>query len=199
MKISQYYDLCRGQCISVTIAEQMFRREKDRSMADETNISKAELLANMQRGWDELEACIDALSEAQLTGPTDAAGWTVKDHLMHLAVWADGVTAMLDGGARRESMGLDEETWASRDFDRMNAVIQQAHKDKPLDEVLTALRAAHQALYSKAQSMSDDDLRRPYNYFDPTSPQDRPIIGWIIGDSYGHYEEHLPWMKAIAR
>lgn len=168
-------------------------------MSDETNISKTELLSNMQRGWNELDAYVQSLSEAQLTGPTDAASWTAKDHLMHLAVWADGITAMLNGEVRRERMGLDAETWASRDFDRMNAVIQQAHQDKPLAEVLTALHDAHHALYIKAQSLSDDDLRRPYNYFDPTSPQDRPIIGWIIGDSYGHYEEHIPWIEAIVK
>lgn len=168
-------------------------------MADENKIGKAELLANMERGWAELEAYIQTLSEAQLTGPTDAAGWTGKDHLMHLAVWADGVTAMLNGAVRRERMGVDAETWASRDFERINAVIQQAHKDKPLDDVLDALRKAHQAIYAQAQSMSDDDLRRPYNYYDPTSPQDRPIVGWLIGDSYEHYAEHRPWIDAIVR
>jgi uncharacterized protein (TIGR03083 family) len=168
-------------------------------MSDETNISKAELLNKMQQGWDELDAYVKGLSEEQLTGPTDAAGWTGKDHLMHLAVWANGITDMLNGGVRRESMGLDADTWASRDFDRMNAVIQQAHKDKPLGEVLTALRDAHNGLTAKVQSFTDDDLRRPYNAFDPTSPQDRPIIGWIIGDSYGHYEEHIPWIDAIVK
>lgn len=168
-------------------------------MSDENNISKAELLNNMRQGWDELDAYIKALSEAQLTGPTDAAGWTAKDHLMHLAVWADGVATLLDGGVRRERMGVDADTWASRDFDRINAIIQQAHKDKPLSEVLAALREANDALYAKAQSLSDDDLHRPYNYYDPTSTQDRPIIGWIIGDSYGHYEEHMPWIDAIVK
>ena len=168
-------------------------------MSDENNISKTELLANMQQGWNELDAYVKTLSEAQLTGPADAAGWTGKDHLMHLAVWADGITAMLDGGVRRERMGVDAETWASRDFDRINGIIQQAHQNKPLSEVLTALRDAHNALYAKAQSLTDDDLRRPYNYFDPTSPQDRPIIGWIIGDSYEHYAEHIPWIDAIVK
>jgi|SRR5690606_18664071 len=171
----------------------------EQSMSDENNISRAELLRNMEQGWEKLDAYIKTLSSAQLTGPTDAAGWTAKDHLMHLAVWANGVAHLLDGGVRREKMGVDAETWASRDFDRINAVIQQAYKDKPLSEVLGALREAHNTLYAKAQALSDEDLRRPYNYFDPTSPQDRPIIGWIINDSYGHYEEHMPWIDAIVK
>jgi len=35
------------------------------------------------------------LSKEQQLGPKDVAGWNVRDHLTHLAVWADGVAALL--------------------------------------------------------------------------------------------------------
>ena len=166
-------------------------------MSDSDTISKAELVTNMQEGWNNLQAYVDSLSEAQLTQPTDAAGWTAKDHLIHLAVWADGVAALLDQQPRRERMGVDAETWESKDFDQINAVIQQQHKDMPLDDVHTALRDAHQSLYGKAQAMSEEELNRPYNAYEPGSPQDKPVVLWIISDSYDHYAEHIPWIDAI--
>ncbi len=98
-------------------------------MPDNPEVTTAELLSRMQEGWESLQAYIKTLSPQQLTEPTDAAGWTVKDHLIHLAVWENGVDAALSRDNRAARMGLTPEQWASDDYDIMNAVIQQAHKD----------------------------------------------------------------------
>jgi|GEM_PF-2242113 len=36
-----------------------------------------------------------------------------------------------------------------------------------------------------------------YNHYQPRSTQTAPMIGHIAGNTFGHYEEHLPWMQAI--
>ena len=64
-------------------------------MADNPDVSTAELLSRTKLGWDSLQAYIKSLTPEQLTVPTDPAGWTVKDHLIHLAVWEDGIVAVL--------------------------------------------------------------------------------------------------------
>ena len=46
-------------------------------------------------------------------------------------------------------------------------------------------------------SLSDEDLHRPYSYYQPGSPQTAEVIGWIVGNSYEHYDEHRPWIEAI--
>ncbi|MBC7872040.1 MAG: hypothetical protein H7Y09_14435, partial [Chitinophagaceae bacterium] len=46
-------------------------------------------------------------------------------------------------------------------------------------------------------TLSDADLMRPYNYYQPESAQAAPIIDRIAGNTFGHYEEHIPWMQAI--
>src|SRR4051794_1166729 len=102
---------------------------------DDATLTKVELLRRMQAGWDELNRYIASLSDQQLTGPTDAAGWTVKDHLIHLAIWEDSVFGILEGLARHDYMGVDQEIWESGDFDRINAVIQQRFHDMPIDTV----------------------------------------------------------------
>jgi hypothetical protein len=168
-------------------------------MTDETRVSKAELLARMQQGWDDFNAYLSTLSEAQLTGPTDAAGWPAKDHIMHLAVWEDGVNALLEKHSRNHRMGVDDTTWAGHDFDQINAVIQQQHRDKPLDAVMQAFRGAHQTLVSKIQSMTDEDLQQPYSHYVPGTDEARPVIWWIVGNSFNHYAEHQPWIDAIVK
>jgi hypothetical protein len=113
-------------------------------------------------------------------------------------VWEDGINALLEGEDRREHMGVDEATWQSRDYDAINAVIQQRNKDRSLADVLAALQQSHDAFRRHVAAMSDADLQRPYSDFAPASDNAQPIIGWLEGDSFAHYAEHIPWMGAIA-
>ena len=53
-------------------------------------------------------------------------------------------------------------------------------------------------LIDEIASMSDEDLMRPYRYYEFASMEDRPVVGWLVGNTFGHYDEHLPWIRAIA-
>lgn len=172
-------------------------------MATDPEVTTAELLSRLHESWESLQAFIQPLTDDQLVQRTDAAGWTVKDHLMHLAVWEDGFLAVLDGDDRRERMGVapevwHPETWATEGFDDLNGAIQQLHRDKPLSDVLAMLETIHQRLVAKVEAFSDADLMRPYKDFAPASTSDSPVIWSIVGNSYGHYGDHIPWMDAIA-
>ncbi|MEP7293885.1 MAG: hypothetical protein ABI835_19005, partial [Chloroflexota bacterium] len=94
---------------------------------------------------------------------------------------------------RVEAMGVPQDVWETRDFDTINAVIQQKHRDKPTSEVLQTLQDVYARFYAKVASLSDAEVRRP----NPDSPAGTPMIEYIIGDSYGPYEQHIPWMQAI--
>lgn len=162
-------------------------------------ISKADILARIEKGWKGLNDYVQTLTETQLTAPTDAAGWTVKDHLMHLAVWEDGVQALLSGQDRAARMGLDADTWNSHDYDRMNAVIQQQYQSEPLASVQQKRQTIHERLVQQIESMSDDDLHKPFRHYQTDSTHEYPIFDTILGNTDGHYDEHRPWMEAIAR
>ncbi len=161
-------------------------------------MSKAELLAKTKVSWDVLNAYVATLNEIQLTQLTDAASWTVKDHVIHLAVWEDGVWALMNHKNRSEQMGVDAETWKRWDFEEMNGIIQQMHKHKPWAEVDSERHRIHNRFIGQIETMSEADLERPLSDFNPESSSDRPIIQTIVGDAYSHYDEHLPWIKAIA-
>ncbi|MFN8380000.1 MAG: DinB family protein [Anaerolineae bacterium] len=166
--------------------------------ADLSRMTVSEFLEKLDAAWAELQAFIASLTPEKLTGPTDAAGWTVKDHLMHIVVWEDGgVNALLDGESPHTRMGIDEATWTGRDFEVINAAVQQHSREMSLSDVLDALNHSHVECRRHIAAMSNADLQRPYRDFFPVSESANPIVWWLEGNSTGHYEEHLPWMRAI--
>ena len=162
----------------------------------EEPITKAQLLADIQQGWDDFHAFLAAYSRDQLSTLKDAVGWTPQDHIVHLAVWEDSITALLSGQSQREGLGLDEATWAS-DYDHQNAVLRERYLALTLDEALDLFQRSHARLIAKIEALSDEDFQRPYSYYQPDSDREQPVIGWIIGDTYEHYQEHQPWIAAI--
>jgi uncharacterized protein (TIGR03083 family) len=166
-------------------------------VTDQPEVTIEEFSRRLNAGWDQLNAFIGSLSPEQLTGPSDAAGWSVKDHLMHLAVWEDGMNAMLTGQPRSARMRIDEATWQGGDFDAINAVIHEYARDVPLETVLANLRRAHEELHTRLMSLGTTDLLRPRSDFQADSDSGEPVVWLLVGNTFGHYEEHLPWMQAI--
>src|SRR5690606_989482 len=161
-------------------------------------VTKANVLRFIARGWDDLQGYLATLTEAQFTQPTDAAGWTVKDHLIHLAVWEDGLRDLLSGGSQHAGMGLDAETW-SQSNDRINDVIQQRHRALSLADVRRISAESHARLLAQINTLEDADLTRPYRSYDTQTDEEQPVIGWIVGNTFMHYAEHKPWMMAITQ
>jgi len=161
-------------------------------------VNKAELLSKTQVSWDALNAYIATLSDEQVAQLTDAAGWTVKDHLVHLAVWEDGIWALLNKRDRPAEMDVDAETWKRWDFEEINGVIQWQHKDKSWVEVEQKRQASHKRFIEQIEATSETDLNRPAKDFQANSTSNTPVIQIVVGDAFEHYDSHLPWIKAIA-
>jgi hypothetical protein len=160
-------------------------------------MEKDELLQKIKTGWDDFQAYLATLEEADFTAHTDAAGWTVKDHIAHLALWEDGVVALLHKESRTERMGIDMETFLTRDFDLINASLRQHHVAVPLPEVLDYFETVHQRMLQSIEALSEEDLNRPYSYYGSGASKDNPIYHWIVGDTFEHYAQHQPWIAAI--
>jgi len=161
-------------------------------------MSKTELLDKIDKGWNDFNAYLMTLTPPQVTVPTDAAGWRALDHVIHLADWENGMLALLNKQDRAAAMGVDKATWASQEFDKINAILQQKSKDKTLEEARQYVMDIHQRFVDKIKSLSDEDLKRPYKFYQPDSDREASVIRWVQMNTYDHYAEHMPWIKAIA-
>ncbi|NJN99771.1 MAG: ClbS/DfsB family four-helix bundle protein [Anaerolineales bacterium] len=171
-------------------------------MTDETTPqTKAELLARIAEGRTALEQALGRLSEAQLTTPA-ASGWAIKDHLAHLSAWEAGIAALLQHQPRWAAMGLDEAAITQYEMDDWNEILYQQNRERSLAEVRHYFAESHRQLVAAVESLSEEDLFKPYAYFEvgeAGKDDTRPIIGRIIGNTYEHYEEHQEWIEAALR
>jgi hypothetical protein len=156
--------------------------------------TKAELLERMAIAYDAAESLLAAHDEAALTRPLSDSGWSAKDYFAHLMVWEGSLVSLLEKRDRLKQMGLERGEVNLSDFDGMNDILYQLHKDRPLDDVLNAFRQTHQQLLTLLADVEDEDLHKPYGLYQPHEEGDHtknPIIGWFAGDTYGHYAEHV--------
>jgi len=150
-------------------------------------------------GWRSLMAKVDSLSPAELELKGEGQ-WAVKDHLVHVAAWELSLLALLDGKDMRTGMGVAA---SSEGMDAINEAIWLAHRHEPADEALAYSRRSHDALMARLSTMSDADLRRSYNHYQPNDPRDpgddRPVVEWVGPDTYEHYAEHAAYIDTVIK
>lgn len=168
-------------------------------MTDAANaLSRTDLLKQLNSGWNEFLTCVASLNEEQLTRPTDAEGWTAKDHIIHIAMFDLAELAVLERKSKRDSLNITQEIWLRGDDDEINAVIQQRYRDMPLDEVMQTLHQSHERLLKKLDTMTEADFLLPYRHYQSDSSDERALREWFPWDTFYHYRDHIPWIVAIS-
>jgi uncharacterized damage-inducible protein DinB len=138
---------------------------------------KEELLQHYRRGRDELLSAIDGLSDEQMSEPS-LDGWSVKDHLAHVALW-DDLRAM---EVERVSAG-HEAAWKFSDAgdDAFNDVGYELRRDM----------SAAQARWELERSS-----RRLLDAISEAKP--RALDGSLYGSAAlrtSHQLDHAGWIK----
>jgi hypothetical protein len=167
-------------------------------MSEDVRYTKAELLDRIRGTRAALDELVVETGEVPLSTP-GPDGWAPKDHLVHIAAWEGRLLALLNGRPAWEGLGISEADVNAHEMDHLNDIVYRRSKDRPLPDVLEESRRSYQRVLAALENLSDEDLYRPYSHYRPDDPpyNPAPVIGWIAGNTFEHYEEHQDWMRAL--
>ncbi|HLZ69600.1 MAG TPA: maleylpyruvate isomerase N-terminal domain-containing protein [Dehalococcoidia bacterium] len=166
-------------------------------MADEAGAafpeSKDALLNRIRAARSALDADLAGVPDARLAA-TGADGWSLKDHLAHIAAWERVLIALLRGAPEHEAFAINQSALATLDTDGVNAILRERGAALPPDAVRAEFHAAHAAVLAEVQEMPESALVAPLAADDP-----RSRVQKIAGDTYLHYDDHRAWIAPLLR
>lgn len=161
-------------------------QEVDFSVTQQPYVKKDILLNDIRKGYTDFDTFISPLNGEQMI-MVGNDGWTIKDHIAHLTAWQERTLSMLQAT-------MDNVEWPDpmpdMTTDQINDQFYKRNVALPLDRVLAEHRAIQQQVLHAIQAMSEEDLNKTVSWLD-----DRPVVGWVIGDTYEHYEEHTHYIQ----
>ena len=163
-----------------------------------TTVADAVERASVARA--DLEDLIASLSEEQMTSP-GPEHWSIKDHLAHLATWELGIVELLGHRPRFAAMQIEEAISQGKSEEEINDLIYRRHAALSLPEVMAEFQTAHQQMLQTLGRLDDGDLFRPYSHYLPEGSEGRldPVLYWIIGNTYEHFDEHHGYIRALLK
>lgn len=162
--------------------------------------TRQELIEYTTSEWDTFVSSIDSLTQEQWLAPTDAAGWSVKDHVSHVTQWDVAVVELFNNdGTMQRALGIPDSEWTLDDYDPMNERIRQRTIDDSIEKVKADRDATWTALVSALEALSDDKLAAPpakagLNVGDEAADS---LLHELVGYLGGHYAEHLRCIRLI--
>jgi hypothetical protein len=147
----------------------------DPFIADPRAADHAGLVVDIAAVDEQFDALIRRLPADRWTETEVTPGWTLRDHVAHLADW-------MDEGARAIDVHRDSGVWLSDPEEGVDAwnerhVAERRHES--VAETLARYDAAHARLLDAARSMSVEELRSPDGW------------SWVYDCHHGHIRKHL--------
>jgi hypothetical protein len=151
-------------------------------------MTRDELIHRIDVGRAELMTELAHVPEESMALPVLSNGWSIKDLLAHLAAWegrAAGLYARLAAG-REIDDGVS-------DFNAFNAIVYQKNLERSLADIRTEELQAFADLRQVAKTAPEAHLFNPAQF---AWTKGRPFVDFIAWNSYDHYAEHLPDLRA---
>lgn len=147
--------------------------------------NKEELLSAIEREWNLLIHLADSLTDGQMTAP-DEGGWTPKDNLAHLTEWMNILMGYhMDKRPYYEVVGVSQEELPEWSVEGVNPLLFKRNQSRPRAEVMDHLKRVYGLLVAKLEKTPFEDLLEPRR---PDNPD--PLLLWVIGDTWEHFQEH---------
>ncbi|MBA2288607.1 MAG: ClbS/DfsB family four-helix bundle protein [Ktedonobacteraceae bacterium] len=126
---------------------------------------------------------LQELDAAERTAIGTPEHWSAKDHVAHMTFWRQHVVRKLIAVLHHETPP------ASEDFEQINAQVFEEQRQRSWSEVLSDTEQVFTALTAHIQQFTEEDLVA-FNRFD-WIPEGEPLYTVIVGNSYGHAQEHF--------
>lgn len=169
-------------------------------MSRSEELTKETLMERIDDSWQALNDLLSGLSEADMTYKRDAAGWAVKDHVIHLAFWERSALYLLEGRPRSAGLGVDDDLVAQGDVDAINEELFRQNAGFTVEGALERLQMVHDQMMEVLAPMTQADLETNVGYYlrqrRGTGDQ-RPVIDVVYANTAEHYDEHFAWIKAL--
>jgi hypothetical protein len=123
-----------------------------------------------------------------LTEPGLAGDWTGKDIIAQVT-WYERDTAIMV--EQRALAGSD--LWKLPQDER-NIPIYEDNKDRDLEDVLAEAEREFERLIAAIESLSEEELCGAVDF--RKMPEEREPWKVIVSNSYEHYHQHIPGMRA---
>ena len=131
-----------------------------------------------ERGWAELTETFGRIPPDRFEDPTlTPDGWSPKDVMFHVAMWADEAATVL------------------------GRIAAGTHREGPLD-----VDAMNEAWFAESKDMDADFVRLRFakarvsmrEVFKRLDQVDRAALEWFDESAAQHYQQHLPDLRAFA-
>ncbi|MEZ4507655.1 MAG: DinB family protein [Thermomicrobiales bacterium] len=159
--------------------------------------NKIELLAFMTDQWNALVSASDRFSDDVWLGPTNAAGWNIRDHVGHVATWLRVEKPLLAAGTPIwQTAGMPQELWDAGDTDAINEWYRKSIVTKSPAEVRVERDRVFPALFEVVAAMPEADLANPARVIG-LEASDRPLLT-VMTENYGlHFDDHRAQIEAL--
>lgn len=154
-------------------------------------LSKAELLEVMRAERAKWIALLAEISEARFSEPLVEGEWSIKDVIAHLTYYENAVVRWLDHVQRGERLPPSELTGLS--MDERNAIVRDRNTDRALADVLRDSELSFNRSLDAVQRLRDENLHDLE--FTRRIGADYSAHDMIEGDTYGHYREHIEFVR----
>jgi hypothetical protein len=157
--------------------------------------SKPELLKSIRTERQRLENTLKGISPSDMAKDSHPDAWSVKDNLAHIAAWEKKLLKWYETGLRGEKQAMPQ--WSQPDLiDEINLKIYQHNRERTLPEVLQEFADSYKQTLKVVESIPEDGMFTSGKY-DWTG--EGTLADYIMGNTCGHYAEHLLMVEAIKK
>ena len=156
--------------------------------------TKEKLVARMLAARQVFDETLARVPEKEMQTPILHNGWLVKDMLGHLGFWEEQTIrrlGILRAGGTPEPVG---------DMDEVNEQALVEWRKLSLEVVRRHELEAYTRLVKLVRDATPDELFKPGHF---AGAKDTAFVDWLAGNTWEHYDEHLPelvaWLDGAGR